>query len=589
MRLRKAALVPALVAVSALTLSACGGGHSSSTTGDKGATASGPMTFSIGNKADSTGPAKPVAGAKKGGTAYDLEPSGFDYLDPSQQYVNVFQAISMLYSRNLTNYKTDPATGKVTLVGDLATDTGTESDGGKTWTFTLKDGLKFEDGTPIVSKDVKYAIERLYQSYQTQGPTYIPTWLSGADYRKAYAGPQNGDLPDNVIGTPDDKTIIFHFLDAHTDANFAMAMPDVTAIEKSKDTGTDYNNHPVSIGPYKIDNYQPDKSLTLVRNPNWDPNTDPIRNAYVDKWSFELNVQQQQMTQRLMESKGDDQYALDLAANADGSEIKNIQGDQSLASRTISQFQPFVDTYDINTTRVKDVNVRKALAAAFPAAQIQRQVGGNATGQIAGNLISPTITGWQDTDPLGIKANPKGDPEKAKQILKDSNNSNYHIEVGYPLNTRWEAAASTLVDALNQAGFQAEKKGIDSTTFYSVIGKVNNQFDIYRTGWGADWPVASTIIPPTLSGSQVADGSPNYTHYSNPAMDAEMTRIEGITDPTQAASQWMSLADKILSTDVPKIPFEYDKFFQVYGSGLGGVAYNPVLGCIDPSNVFLKN
>ncbi|MCC9310244.1 ABC transporter substrate-binding protein [Kitasatospora sp. RB6PN24] len=590
MRLRKAALVPALVAVSALTLTACGGGggKTAGSGSNKGATAGAAQSFSVGNKADSTGPAKDVPGAKKGGTAFDIETTGFDYLDPSQQYVNQLQAVGMLYSRQLTNYKTDPVTGKVTLVGDLATDTGTLADGGKTWTWTLKDGLKFEDGTPITSKDVKYAIERLYQDYQTNGATYFPTWLSGAGYRDVYKGPQTGELPDSVIGTPDAKTIVFHFQQAHTDANFAAAEPDITAIERSKDTGPQYNSHPVSIGPYKIADYQPDKSLTLVKNDQWDPNTDPLRHQYVDKWQFQLNVSSQQMTQRLMNGSGDDKNAMNLANNADPSLIKQIQDDTSMAPRTISQYTPFVDTFDINDTRVKDVNVRKALVAAFPAAQIQRLLGGSATGDIAGNLISPTIAGWQDSDPLGIKANKAGDPAKAKKILTDANQLNYHIEVGYANTPKWEGVANALVDALNQAGFKAEKKEIDATSYYSVIGKKDNQFDMYRTGWGADWPQGDTVIPPTLDGRLIADGATNYSHYNNDAMNKEMDTISAITDQTQAASQWMSLADKILTTDVPKIPLEYDKFFNVYGAGLGGVAYNPVLGCIDPSSVYLK-
>ncbi|TQF03590.1 ABC transporter substrate-binding protein [Kitasatospora acidiphila] len=590
MRLRKAALVPALVAVSALTLTACGGGGGkASSDSSKGASAGGAQTFSIGTKADSTGPAKDIPGAKKGGTATDIEAAGFDYLDPSQQYVNVLQAIGMLYSRQLTNYKTDPTTGKVTLVGDMATDTGTFADGGKTWTWTLKDGLKFEDGTPITSKDVKYAVERLYQDYQTNGATYFPLWLSGTNYRDVYKGPQTGqELPDSVIGTPDAKTIVFHFQQAHTDANFAAAEPDITAIERSKDTGAQYNTHPVSIGPYKVADYQPDKSLTLVKNDQWDPNTDPLRHQYVDKWQFQLNVSVQQLTQRLMTGNGDDKNALTLAQNADPSLISQIQNDSSMASRTISQYTPFVDTFDINDTRITDVNVRKALVAAFPAAQIQRQLGGSATGDIAGNLISPTIAGWKDSDPLGIKAHKQGDPAAAKKILTDANKLNTHIEIGYANTPKWAQVASTLVDALNQAGFQAEKKEIDATSYYSVIGKKDNQFDMYRTGWGADWPQGDTVIPPTLDGRTIADGATNYAHYNNPTMNSQMDTIAKNTNVTEAAGQWMDLADKILTTDVPKIPLEYDKFFQVYGAGLGGVAYNPVLGCIDPSSVYLK-
>ncbi|PYC72113.1 ABC transporter [Streptomyces tateyamensis] len=589
MRLRKAALVPALVAVSALSLTACGGGGKASTDNSKKSGASSAVAnFGIGTKADSTGPAKDVPGAKSGGVAHDIEASGFDYLDPSQQYVNQYQAVGMLYSRQLTNYKTDPVSGKTILVGDLATDTGNTTDGGKTWTWTLKDGLKFEDGTPITSKDVKYAVERLYADYQTQGATYFPIWLSGDDYRKVYKGPDAGDLGDDVIGTPDDKTIVFHFKDVHTDAPYAAAMPDITAIEKSKDDKDKYNNHPVSIGPYKIKSYEPDKSLVLVKNENWDPKSDAIRHQYVDEWDFELGVQNPQLTQRLVGGAGDDKNALTLVTNADASLIKTIQDDPSMASRTISQFQPFVDTFDINNTRVTDLNVRKALAKAFPAAAVQKQLGGATTGDIAGNLVSPTIAGWKDSDPLGLKANPNGDPTAAKKILTDANKLNYPIVLAYANTPRWQKVSATVVDALNQAGFQASRKEIDPTSYYTQIGKVDNGFDLYRTGWGADWPSGDSVLPPTLGSNQVVNGGTNYSHYKNPAMDAEMDRIAKIQDQAQAADEWMKLADKILATDVPKIPATYDKFFQVYGAGLGGVAYNQVLGSIDVSSVYIK-
>ncbi|WP_280668178.1 MULTISPECIES: ABC transporter substrate-binding protein [unclassified Kitasatospora] len=579
--------MPALVAVSALTLTACGGG--SATSGGSGKTATAEVqNFGLGTAADSTGPAKGVTGAKKGGTAYDIEPSGFDYLDPSQQYVNTYQTVGTLYSRQLTGYKVDPTTNKTILVGDMATDTGTQADGGKTWTYTLKKGLKFEDGTPITSKDVKYAVERLYTTYQTQGPTYIQTWLSGQNYRKVYAGPAAGELPDSVIGTPDAQTIVFHFQSPHADTPYAVSMPNITAIERSKDDAEKYNNHPVSIGPYKIKSYEPDKSLVLERNPMWDPSTDPIRSANVDTWSFELGIDASLLTQRLMAGSGNDKDALTLAQPADTADIKTIQSDPQYASRTISQYQPYVDTFDINNTRVTDVNVRKALAMAFPSATVNKLLGGSAVGDPAGNLISPTVAGWQNTDPLGLKATPNGDIAKAKAMLTAAGKLNYKIVLAYANTPHWQTVTAAIQDQLNQAGFQVERKELDPTSYYTQIGKPDNGFDLYRSGWGADWPVASTVIPPTLDGRTISDGATNYSHYNSAASNAEMDRINGITDVKQASAAWMALADKILANDVPMIPYAYDKFFQVYGAGLGGVGYNAVLGSVDLSNVYIK-
>ncbi|MGF1430246.1 ABC transporter substrate-binding protein [Kitasatospora sp. LaBMicrA B282] len=580
--------MPALVAVSALTLTACGGGGGKSGAAAVPSASASVQNFAIGAAALSNGPAAPVPGATPGGTAYELENAGIDYLDPSQQYVNNQQIIGNLYSRQLTGYRTDPATGKVVLVGDMATDTGHTTDGGKTWTFTLKKGLKFQDGTPITSHDVKYAIERLYQDYQTQGPLYIQQWLSGANYRDTYKGPQSGDLPDSVLGTPDDQTIVFHFQSPHTDAPYAMNMPNVTAIEKSKDTGQAYNNGPQSIGPYMIQSYTPDKQLVLVKNPNWDPSTDPIRHQYVDKWELDLGIATPLMTQRLMAGSGTDNDALTVATSADPAQIKTIATDPQYKNRTENEFLPFVDVYNINMSRVTNPAVRKALATALPVANIIKENGGSATGEVASNLMSPTVSGWQNTDPLGIKANPNGDPDKAKQILQAAGQMGYKIEYAYSNTDIQQKVSVAVQDALTRAGFTVERQQLDPTSYYTQIGKVNNQYDLYRSGWGADWPVGSAVIPPTLDGRQIADGANNYSHYNNTAMNSEMDRISAIGDLGQQSAQWMTLADKILSTDIPEIPVEYDKYFNIYGAGLGGVDYNQVLGAISLNDIFVK-
>ena len=102
---------------------------------------------------DAVGPAAPVADAKPGGTITLLMVADFEHLDPAQNYVNVQQIVAELFQRTLTVFRDHPD-GSFDLVGDLATNTGVTTDGGLTWTFTLRDGLKYEDGSPITSQDV---------------------------------------------------------------------------------------------------------------------------------------------------------------------------------------------------------------------------------------------------------------------------------------------------------------------------------------------------------------------------------------------------------------------------------------------------
>src|ERR1041384_3897777 len=128
-----------------------------------------PAVITLGTAEDSKGPAIPPEGVVKGGTVTMIDRDDFSHLDPAQTYVNTETNFGLLINRGLTGYKRTAA-GEYKLVGDLATDAGTVADGGKSWTFTLKDGVKWQDGSPITSADVKWSVERTFAPFITFGP-----------------------------------------------------------------------------------------------------------------------------------------------------------------------------------------------------------------------------------------------------------------------------------------------------------------------------------------------------------------------------------------------------------------------------------
>lgn len=593
MRTRKARIASAFLAVGALTLSAAcssGGGEGGGGNSGDGQKAT-VQDFGVGTAADSNGPATAVSGAKKGGTVYDLDQAGFDYLDPGQQYVSDMLSLQLLYNRSLTGYKIDPKSGKTILVGDLATDTGKSSDGAKTWTYTLKDNLKFQDGSAITAKDIKYGIERLFADYQTQGPQYVQKWLYGADYRKAYTGPYDGkEIPSSKIATPDDKTLVFHFLEPHADAPYAMSMPNVSPVPKAKDDKQKYNNHPVASGPYKIASYKPGKELVLTRNTAWDPKSDPIRNAYPDKWDFQLGIAEPGLTNRLAADSGTDRYAVNLSGSADPSKMQTLTTDSRYKSRTVNQYQPYVEVININTKRIKDPRVRRAIMYAFPMSQVLQAFGGGAQGELGTTLLSPTVAGWKKYDPFGKLTEPTGDIAKAKELLKEAGvKGKVKLSYAFANNPRWQAVSLTIEKALEKAGFDVQRKAVDPTSYYTVVGKVDTPYDIYRTSWGSDWPSASTVVPPTLDGRNLQDGTNNYSFLNDDHVNTEIDRILGITDIKKQNSEWRTLSEYVLKNDTSQIPFVFDKYFNLHGSKLGGVTYNQVFGTVNPSTIYVKS
>lgn len=585
----------AALAAGALVLTACSGGGGG---GGGGTKSEGPASdknvssnYTLGTAADSKGPAPESPGARKGGTVTVLQRDAFHHLDPGQIYYADMLAHQMLYNRTLTSYKIDEK-GRVKLVGDLATDTGTPSDGGRTWKFTLKDGIKFEDGSPITSKDIRWGIERLYASFETDGPQYIQQWLSGegTTYRKALPdGPYGGKhLPSSVLDTPDGKTVVFHFRQPHADAPFATAMPSIGPVKAERDGKQKYDNAPFSSGPYKVGDYKVGKSLTLVRNENWDPATDPVRHQYPDRFEISFGHQYGDSTRRILAAQGNDKNALSFSNAVAPEMTEKVLSDAGTKARRFDEIQPYLDVMVINTERIKDVRVRKALAHAMPNAQIVQQMGGATAAQLATNLISPSIDGYRATDPFGKKAKPNGDPEKARALLKEAGKEGQEIVYAYANTDIQQKVSVVVAQALERAGFKVQKKEVDANNYAAAIGEVKNGFDIYRNGWGADWPVASTVVPPLYDGRVISDGAANYSHLNDAAVNTEIDRINAIPDVKKAAPEWQKLADRILTEDVPAVPTFANLQFSLWGPNLGGVKYMPVYGTPDPTGVFVK-
>ncbi|MDX6198181.1 MAG: peptide/nickel transport system substrate-binding protein [Actinomycetota bacterium] len=580
----------ALSGILALGATACGGsstgGTKSNGSGNGGSKAAA-QTFSIDNNAK--GPAYDVPGHTTGGVIHDLEDSDFSHLDPARIYVNNNQVLAEVVERQLNAYIQKD--GKITLVGDLATNTGVTKDGGKTWTFTLRDGVKYDDGNPIKPSDIKYAVERGFDAAYTEGPTYLYEWLAGkkGDFRKFYEGPYKGkELPDTVIKADDAaKTITFFFDQPRPDMPFASALTTTSPVQKAKDTKEKYDLNPQATGPYKISEHHVDKSLTLVKNTQWDPNTDPARHQYADSYVFEFGTDALGINKRLIAANGNDAAALSIIDTVVPEVLKQVDTTPEIKARTLTDLNSFVLVTNINNTRIKDVEIRKALLYAYPLFQTRQILGGASYGDFASTVLSPTLPGYQSYDLYDQLKFPQGQPDKAKAILTAKGKVGMPIVYGYSNTPTGQQAAVAVKAAYEKAGFKLIAKPIDRKTFYDVIGKVNNQFDMYGGGWGADWPSASTVIPPTLDGRKIADGSPNYEHFNDPEVNAEMDRIMLETDLVQAGKDWAALDKKIMEK-VPYIPRYYNRTTQVIGPKIGGAYLSKIYGAPSLNGLYLK-
>ncbi|MDF5756828.1 ABC transporter substrate-binding protein [Spongiactinospora sp. TRM90649] len=587
---KRASSAIATLAAGALALSACaqggggGGPAKSAASPSKSQDAQAISKISVGTAQDSTGPAAPEPGAVKGGTVNMIDRDDFSHLDPARIWLNYNAMASKLFTRQLTEYKiaTD---GGIKLVGDLATDSGTTEDGGKTWKFTLKDNLKWQDGSPITSADIKHTFERIYAPFTPEGPAYAEEWLLPEG--KKYTGPYDGEHLDTIEAV-DDKTIVFHLNSVHPDFNFTVAMTGYGAVPKEQDTKEKYDKQPFSSGPYKIVSHITDKSMDLERNEHWDPATDPIRNAYPDKWHMEFGVQQLQSTDRFIADNGPDKNTMTFHNPVATERIQQVLADPEVMKRSMQGLTPFTTFYNINTTRVKDVKVRQAIITAFPMQQVRQLQGGElGLGKYASTIISPTVLGHEPFDLYGQLTKPQGDPEKAKKLLAEAGQANPTVVYAYNQTPAQEKISVAIKTGLEKAGFKVVAKPLNAATYYDAIGKVDNPYDVYWGGWATDWPTGSTAISLTYDGRKIADQQVNYSHLNDPEVNAAIDKANAIADPAEAGKAWAAL-DKMIMERAPIVPESYKAYFGIFGSGLGGVRFDPIQGQQSPTNVYVK-
>jgi peptide/nickel transport system substrate-binding protein len=543
-----------------------------------------------GDAAASTGPAEEVAGAKSGGTVQVYQEAGLSHLDPGQIYVSDAGQVANLLFRGLTNFEED-GKGGTSVVGDLATDSGKSSDGGKTWTYTLKDGVKDQNGNVITSADIRHTVERQYAPFIFDGPSYLQTWLSGPKYRDALkdGGFGSKHLPASVLDTPDAKTVIFHFDTPRPDLPQMLAMPGYSVVPEKTDTKAKYDTAPVSTGPYKIAEYKVGKSMKLVKNENWDPKTDSVRHQYLDGFNFDFGVTESTQTSRLIADQGDSKNAIQLTGGVEATQIQKVISDAAVNKRTIKGYQPYVMTLTFNLDRVKNKAVRDAITYGVNSKSLIAGEGGAYGGDPAPNLFAPTLPGYEATyDPYGRLKTPQGNIAKAKELLKDVPAAEKKVVFAYSNSEAGQKRKVAIEDALTKIGLDVVSKEIDSASYYEQIGKVKNPYDMYISGWGQDYPTPGTVVTPVYDGDQVADGSPNYSHINDPEVQ-KLIKKAVTQEPTAAAKTWTEAQHYILTKVNPAAPLWYTKQFQLYGSNIGGARYSTESSYIDVTRLFLKS
>ncbi len=496
-----------------------------------------------------------------GGTLTILTAAPKIDLDPAKSQ-NLAITTLGLVERRLTTWKIVP--GKTPeVVPDLATTTGTASDDGRTWSYTLKDGLKFADGSPITTADIKYGIERSFADQLAGGLGYHKTLLvGGSDYKGPYSGKELSS-----IETPDSKTIVFHLDAAYGDWPWIASMPAFTPVPKAKDTPATYGQNPVASGPYQVASFSQGSQLTLKRNPNWSAATDSVRTAGPDQVVFKMGQDESTTTQTLIADNGDARNSFG-AGYLGAAELAQVKANPDASKRLATSQAGPLSYLAINTQSgaLKDLAVRQALEYAVDKKSFLIASGGSSAGQTASTLITPGIAGRQSYDLYPAGAD--GDVAKAKSLLeKAGRSSGLSLRLLTQNDSASLAQAQALQQGIERAGIKVTLKPEDQTSFYSDATATSANYDLALYSWQPDFPSANANIQPLFASSEIGSGGNNVSHYSNPEVDALIAKASATVDQAAAQKLWAQ-ADKRILQDAPVVPLTYAKQSFLHGSNV---------------------
>jgi peptide/nickel transport system substrate-binding protein len=547
---RRRAAASAVVVAALLSTAACGGGDEGGGGGEAAGFNAG--VDKVANASD-----------KKGGTLKFIGTQDADSWDTTRAYYGFAWNFMRYYSRQLVTPAAAPGEKGLPLKPDLAKSAAKISDDGKTYTYELKDDVTWEDGKPVTSQDVKYGIERQWaQDVLSGGPVYVKDTL---DPEGTWEGPYKEEGGFKGIETPDDKTIVFKLPKANSDFEEMLAMPSASPVREDKDTKSKYGLKPFSNGPYKFQDYQPNKNITLVRNEEWQRSSDDVRKALPDKITVTLLTNADEMDKRLV--AGD--YDLDLngtglspAGRATAlQEHKGNVDNPTMGYIRYAVFPQIVKPFD-------NIECRKAVLYGADHKSIQTARGGPmAGGDIGTNMLPPMVPGSDTSyDLYGMAKNDgAANIKKAKEALKKCGKPNgFKTTIAVRNNKPVEVdSAQALQASLKEIGIQAELDQYDGAQTAGIIGNPDvvkkKNYGIIIMGWGPDFNTVQGYGKPLWHSSFILDnGNNNYAMIDDPQIDKGFADYVSELDDDKKAEIAQGINKRVME-GAYYLPFTFEK------------------------------
>jgi peptide/nickel transport system substrate-binding protein len=599
----------AAVAVT-LIAGACSSSSHKSSTSNNGSSSSGGGSSALPNQIYAyNNSGTPVTG----GTLTMLGVGDVDYMDPNISYYTIGYLGLREWSRQLYNY---PATAgqTTTVVPDLATAMPAISDGGLKYAVTIRNGAMWDTNPPrqVTAADVVRGVERSCNPTQPFGGQpdfsdilagytafcngFANVSSTSASAQATYINDNASKLTGVTVDPTNPLTVDFTLLKPATYFGDILTLPPFAPapveILKYLPGSTQLAENTISDGPYKVQSYDPGKSIVFVRNPAWQASSDPLRKAYVNQIDVSETGQQQEIYQEIETNtpQADMMWDTNVPTPAIPGMISSKQpGFQLQAEFSSNPYVLFNTVSPNNGGALAKVQVRQALMYALDRTALIQDAGGPNVSPPLTHILPTGISGSSpDFDPYPYN------PTKAKAMLQAAGATNLSFKFLYrPSSATSTSMFQTIQAELGALGIKVSGVGVPNSDFYTKYLEVpsvakSGAWDLSLAGWGPDWygDAAKSFFLPLFTGTPPV--SSNFGLFSDPNLTPLINNALSATTASAAATSWHQ-ADVEVMSQAAIFPITQPNEPQIHGTQVHNCIYVAAIQNCDPTNIWLTS
>jgi peptide/nickel transport system substrate-binding protein len=493
--------------------------------------------------------------AHAGGTLHLLASTAGGTLDPQVNYTLQYWQLYQASYDGLVTFQKVGGAGSFDVVPDLATSMPKVSNGGKTYTFTLRKGIKFSNGQTVTVKDVQASFQRLFKVSNPNAGSWYNVIVGGP---ACLTTPATCTLKGGVVVNAASNQVTFNLLQPDAEFLDQLAVPFgviLPASTPSKDMG----DVPIpGTGAYSFKSYNPNRELVMVRNPHF------------KMWS--AAAQPQGYPNEIDETFG-------MTVESEVTAVENNQADwifdplpadrlQQISTKYASQIHVNPLTADwyapmnVNIAPFNNLKARQALNYAINKNSVVSLYGGKQLGTPTCTILPPGFPGYTSYCAYNSKSSAAyagPDLTKAKALVKASGTAGQKVGIVVTNDSVNEAVGTYIVGVLNSIGYKATLKPLSANIQFSYIQNTKNKVQISVSQWYQDYPAASDFLKVLLGCANFhpgSDNSINISGYCDKAISAKMDQADAleITNPTAANKMWGQIDQQVMTTSAPWVP-----------------------------------